>query len=159
MLVARRRLNGLIVDAGIGHGDAELDESGDRPPFEIEHRRGLAQQIGIGKIGAARIGNRRGPHPPLPVGGRGQSLQPSHAGLAKAFGVGHQMRLRHRHQILGAEELSDLDLVLQGLLRNEARFAGQNIFLFVVELHLDRSILNPASRTALPHFFGYIRTE
>jgi hypothetical protein len=61
------------------------------------------------------------------------------------------MRLRHRHQILGAEEFADLDLVPQGLLRNRTGLAGLDIFFFFIELHRDQSILTPASRTALAH--------
>ena len=45
---------------------------------------------------------------PLTLGGSSKSFQPAHAGFAKAFGIGHDVRLRHRHEILGAEELADL---------------------------------------------------
>ena len=151
MFVAGRRLDGLIVDAGIGHADAELDEGGNRPPLEVEHRRGLPQHVGLGEVSAARIGDGRHAHAPLSFGNRGQSLQPAHPGLAEALGVGHDVGLRHRHQILGAEEFADLDLMLQGLLRQEAGLARENILFFVVQFHSHHSSFTPASCTALPH--------
>ena len=47
-------------------------------------------------------------HKSLMFGGRSKSFQPAHTGLAKALGIGHDMRLRHRHEILGAEKLANL---------------------------------------------------
>ena len=35
---------------------------------------------------------------PPSLGGR-QPFQPAHTGFAKAFGVGHDVRLRHRNEI------------------------------------------------------------
>ena len=72
----------------------------------------------------------------LAFGDGGKPLQPAHAGFAEAFCIGHDVGLRHRHEIRGTEEVADLDLVLQCLLRKRTDLAGQNILLFVVELHL-----------------------
>ena len=112
---------------------------------------GLAKKRRLGEVGAARIGDGRNAHLPLTLGGSGESFQPAHAGFAEAFGIGHDVRLRHRHEILGAEELADLDLMLQRLPSNRAGFAGQDILLFVVQLHQAQSTVAPESRTALPH--------
>ena len=63
-------------------------------------------------------------------------LQPAHTGLAETFRIGHDVGLRNRDEIPGAEKVAYLDLVLQCLLRKRTELAGQNILLFVVELHL-----------------------
>src|SRR6266436_4552352 len=99
-----------------------------------------------------RVGDGWNPDAPLPTRGRSETLQPPHAGFAKAFGIGHQVGLRHRHHIFGAEEFADLDLMLQGLLRNRAGLAGEDVALFIVEFHRGQSILMPPSCTALAHF-------
>ncbi len=151
VLVARRRLDGLVVDAGVGHRDAQPLERGNRAPFEIEHRPRLAQPIGVREIGAARIGDRGNADAPLSFGRRGQSLEPDDAGFTETLGIGHDVGLRHRHEIRSAEEFSHLDLMLQGGLRNRTGLAGQDVLLFVAEFHGHQSILTPASCTALPH--------
>ena len=151
MLAARRRLDGLVVDAGVGHRDAELDEGRDRAPLQVEHRGGLAEHAGFREVGAARIGDGRDAHAALAGRRLGEPLEPAHAGLAEAFGVGHDVRLRHRHEIGGAEEIADRDLVAQRLLRDRAVLAGENVLLFVVQFHSVHSIVAPDSRTALPH--------
>src|SRR5262249_32945453 len=43
MLMTYRRLYGLIIDARIRHGDADLDEGRNGPPLEVEHRASLPQ--------------------------------------------------------------------------------------------------------------------
>ena len=61
------------------------------------------------------------------------------------------VRLCHRHEVRGAEEFAHHDLMLQGLLRDRAELARQNIPFFVVKFHCRHSIVAPESRTALPH--------
>src|SRR5688572_5981128 len=56
-LAARWRLDGLVVDARVGHEHAELLESLDRAPLQPEHALGVAQHTDLGEVGAARIGN------------------------------------------------------------------------------------------------------
>ena len=101
------------------------------------------------EIGAARVGDGRNTDPTLAFCGRSKAFQPLHAGFAEAFGVGHDVGLRHRHEIGGVEELPDLDLVSQRELRQRAGLACKNVPFFVVEFH--QSIFTPASLTALPH--------
>src|SRR5580692_257720 len=55
MLIARRRLNGLVIDARISHDNAQFHEGGNGALFEIEHRRGLSQESGLGKISSSRV--------------------------------------------------------------------------------------------------------
>jgi len=141
MLVGHRRLDGLIIDAGIGHRHAESDESRNRAALQIEHRPGVTEKIRFCEIGAARIGNGWNAHLPLPLGDRRQPFQPAHAGFAEAFGIGHDVGLRHRHEIGRAKELAHLFLVLQRDLRKRAEFSAQNILLFVVELHQNWSFI------------------
>src|SRR5207244_9876984 len=149
VLVAGRRLDGLVVDAGVGHGDAEFLEGGDGTPLQIEHPCGMAEQMRLGKVSAARIGDGGDAHAALAFGGGGEAFKPLHAGLAQAFGVGHDVGLRDRYEVRSTEEFADLDLVPQGLSRHRAGFPRQDVLFFVVELH--QSIFTPASCTALPH--------
>jgi hypothetical protein len=107
------------------------------------------------EIGAARIGDGRHANPALAFARCRKSLEPFHAGLAQAFGVGHDVGLRHRHEVGGIEEFADLDLVLQRKLRHRTGLAGKNVLLFVVEFH--QSIFTPASLTALPHLASSLR--
>jgi hypothetical protein len=65
MLAAHRRHDGLIVDAGVGHQNAERFEGHDRASFEVEHPCRLPEPVGRRKIGAARIGNGRNAHAAL----------------------------------------------------------------------------------------------
>jgi hypothetical protein len=64
-----------------------------------------------------------------------QRLEPGDARLAQALGVGHDVRLRHRHEIGGAEELAHLDLVLERALRRRAVLARQHRSFEIVQLH------------------------
>src|SRR5262249_17341644 len=132
------------------HHDAELDERRDRPPFEVEHRRGLAEKRGFRKIGPAWIGDRRNADLLSVVAGR-EALEPAHAGLAEAFRVRHDVRLRDWNEVCRAEELADLDLVPQRLLQHGSGLSGQDVVLFGGELHRSQSGVAPDSRTALPH--------
>src|SRR3982750_4787972 len=68
------------------------------------------------------------------VGTRTLSFRPS-AASPEALGVGHDVRLRHRHEVRRAEEFADLDLVLQGLLMDCALFAGEDVLLLAGEPH------------------------
>ena len=111
MLAAQRRHDRLIVDAGVGHQHAEGGERRDRPRLERRHRRALAEPAINREIDPARIGDRRHPNPPLGLGCRGEPFEKAHPGLAQGFGVGHDVRLRHRDEIGGVEELADGDLM------------------------------------------------
>src|SRR5207302_837149 len=82
----------------------------------------------------------------LPILGRDKALEPAHAGLAEAFGVCHDVRLRDWHEIRRSEEFADLDLVLQGLLQDRTTLARKNMLLFVVELHRSQSGVAPDVR-------------
>jgi hypothetical protein len=86
----------------------------------------------VGKISAAWIRNGGDPNPPFTVGGGGEPFKPLNAGLAQTFGIGHDVGLRYLDKVLCAKEVADLDLVLQGLLRDIPALAGQNITLFII---------------------------
>ena len=49
-------------------------------------------------VGAAGVGNGWNTHLWLALGGYGQLLQPTHASFTEAFGIGHDVRLCHRHK-------------------------------------------------------------
>ena len=82
-----------------------------------------------------RIGDGRDPDRSLTFGQGSKLLQPPHTGLTETFRISHDVGLRNRNEISGTEEVAYLDLVLQCLLRKRTDLAGQNILLFVVELH------------------------
>ena len=56
VLAARRRLDGLVVDAGVGHQHAELDEGGDGALFQREHggRSGRGTRLSRSRCRAGR---------------------------------------------------------------------------------------------------------
>ena len=61
------------------------------------------------------------------------AMRSSHSTPAtpERLGVGHDVGLTHRHEIGGAEILSDLDLMLDRPLRGPAELAGPQRFLLV----------------------------
>jgi hypothetical protein len=61
------------------------------------------------------------------------------------------VRLGHWDEIVGTKEFTNNYLVPQRLLWDRARFAGQNVLFFIVEVHGSHSIFAPDARTALPH--------
>jgi hypothetical protein len=139
VLVQRRRLHRLVVDAGVGHHHAELDEGGDDALFQREHGRGLAEERGLGEVGAARVGDRRDAHAAAAFLRRGEAFQPAHAGLAEALGVGHDVGLGDGDEVLRAEELTDLDLVLEREPGHRAELSGEDAALFLAQSHGGRS--------------------
>ncbi len=80
MLAEHRRHDGLVVDAGVGHQDAERLERGDRAPLQFDHPGLLLEPVRGGEIGAARIGDGRDAHPPLLRRQARHALQPFDAG-------------------------------------------------------------------------------
>ena len=81
--------------------------------------------------GSVMVGNAN----TCPVRARRQGFQPADTRLTEAFGIGHDVGLRHRHEISGGEKLADLDLMLQRLLADRALLAGEDILLLVGEPH------------------------
>ena len=107
--------------------------------------------------GSVIVGNA---HAALAFGRAASAFQPAHAGLAEALGVGHDVRLRHRHEIRRAEELADLDLMLRAPAAGPGRACPARMsLLFVIQPHCHQSIVAPESRTALPHFASFARLE
>ena len=116
------------------------------------------------EIGAARIRDGRDAHPPLLGRQARHALEPLDAGDAERLGVGHDVGLRHRHEILGAEIVSDLDLMLDRPLRRRAECAGAHrLFLRRSAASSRRSPRRPGSaapicrsrlRTRLPSACG-----
>src|SRR5947208_13885733 len=50
VLVTHGCHDGLIVDARVGHGDAELDKGRNSAALELQHRRRLTEEYGFGEI-------------------------------------------------------------------------------------------------------------
>src|SRR6185436_8857002 len=149
VFVVYRGLDGLIIDAGVRHCHADPNEGRNRAALQIQHGIGLTEESRVGEISAAWIGDGRDPHRSLAFGRGCKLLEPAHAGLAETFCIGHDVGLRNRDEIPGTEEVAYLDLVLQRLPRKRTELTGQNILLFIVELH--QSTFAPESWTALPH--------
>ncbi len=66
----------------------------------------------------------------------GKRLHPLDARFAEALGVGHDVRLRHRHEVRGAEEIADPDLVLDRAPHRVPELARLHGALHVVQSHL-----------------------
>src|SRR5204862_5286150 len=114
-----------------------------------EHRRGLPEHAGFGEVGAARV--RDGGYADAwVVRTRRKRLEPAHSGLTEAFGVGHDVGLRHRHEIRCAEKLADLDLMLQGLLADRTLLAGEDVVLLVGKPHGHRQRASLTSEAQYP---------
>ncbi len=103
--------------------------------FERRHPIALPEPAIDREIDAARIGDRRHPHPPLSFGRRSEAFEKPHPGLAQGFGVGHDVRLRHGHEIGGVEELADRDLMRDRPAPGLAELAGQHRPFFVGQSH------------------------
>src|SRR3954464_4965184 len=135
VLVPRRGLHRLVVDAGVGHHHAQLHEGRDGALFQRKHRRGLAEERGVGEVGAAGVGDRRNAHVAAAFLCRGEAFQPAHAGLAEALGVGHDVGLGHGDEVFRAEDLADLDLVLEREPGHRAELSGEDAALFLAQPH------------------------
>ena len=134
VLAAHRRQDRLIIDAGVGHQHAEGSERGARARFESTHVLALAEPLIDLHVETARIGQGRDPDPPFAFGA-GEAFEKAHAGLAERLGIGHDMRLRDRHQIGRVEEFADRDLMRDGPASRFAELAGQHGPFFVGEAH------------------------
>src|ERR1700677_3351107 len=55
MFAAGSRKYGLVIDTGIGHADAELDERCDRAAFELQHPGALTDGVGLAETCRARL--------------------------------------------------------------------------------------------------------
>ena len=75
------------------------------------------------------------PDPPFGLGGGGEVFEKAHPGLAERFGVGHQVRLRHSHEIGSIEEFADGDLVGDRPTPRLAEFARQHRAFFSCQPH------------------------
>src|SRR5262249_30420123 len=151
VFVTRRRLNSLIIDTGVSHYDAKFYKGIYRALFQAEHFRGLAQKFCFGKIGATRVCYGWNTYASLPLGCGGKLFKPLHACFTKAFCISHDVCLRHRNEIPGAEERTNCYLVLERALRNRAELTRTNIVLFFSKVHSIQSKVAPESCTALPH--------
>src|SRR6516164_5881593 len=125
----------LIVDAGVRHQHAERFERSDRAAFECEHPRLLLEPGCLREIGAARSGDCRYADAAFAFREHDPVFQPFHAGTAERFRIGHDMRLRDRHEIRRAEIAADPDLMLDRPLPQRAEFAAAHRQFFVAQLH------------------------
>jgi hypothetical protein len=72
---------------------------------------------------------------PMPLWKLCPAFQPFDPGAAERFRVGHEVGLRHRHEIARAEIAADLDLMFDRPLPQRAEFAGAHCRFFVGEFH------------------------
>jgi hypothetical protein len=139
VLAAHRRHDGLVVDAGIGHHDAERFEGVDRSPLERGHGVGLFEALVVAKVDTARIGDHRDAHASFGLGTGGHIFEELDAGLAQRFGVGHDVRLGDFDEIGGVEKLADTHHVFDRPAPRLAELAGQHGLLLFVEFHRGQS--------------------
>ena len=90
------------------------------------------------------------------AGSLAHALQPFDAGHAEQLGVGHDVGLGHRHEILGAEIVADLDLMLDRPLPPRARTRRPASPFFVGQPHpnvsyLARSAMSDALNSTASH--------
>ena len=103
--------------------------------FEFQHPGLLFKLIRRRKVRAARIGDGRNANAPLLRRQARHALQPFDAGRAEQLGVGHDVRLAHRHEVARAEIATDLDLMFDRPLCRRAELAGLQRFFLVGQFH------------------------
>jgi hypothetical protein len=135
VLAAGRRHDRLVVDAGVGHQDTERLERGDCASLERGHRLGLAEPLVDRDIEPARIGQGRNADPAVGLWRGGEAFEKAQPGRAERLRVGHDVRLRHRHEVGGVEEFAGHDLVLDRPAPRLAERTGEHRLLFVDEAH------------------------
>ena len=135
MLAAHRRHDGLVIDAGVGHQHAERLEGGDGALLEIEHPRLMLQLVRGGEVCAARIGDGRNAYAAFRGGHLRHRLKPFDARRTERLRVGHDVRLRNRHEVFRAEIRADPDLMLDRPLPRASGLAVAHRFLFVGQPH------------------------
>ncbi len=135
VLAEHRRDDRLIVDAGVGHHEAERLEGGGGAALEVGHRLGLAEALVGGEVDAARVGDGRDADAALGERHRGEAFEEVDARRPERFRVRHQVDLRDRHAVLGIEEAADLDDLLHGGAARRPFGAGEHRLLVVIELH------------------------
>jgi hypothetical protein len=99
----------------------------------------LPEAFVVTEIDAARVGDHRDAHLAFGWWASCHLFQKLDPGFTQRFGVGHDMRLGHRHQVGRIEKFSD---PLHMLDRPAARFAELTIQhgrFFVVQFHLGQS--------------------
>ena len=104
--------------------------------LERRHLVGLPEPAVDREIEPARVGDRRYPDPPLGLGRAGEAFEKPHTGLAQGFGVGHDVGLRHRHEIRRVEELADRDLVRYRPAPDGPELTGQHRPFFIAQPHV-----------------------
>ncbi len=112
----------------------------------VEHPGLLLELRGVREIGAARIGDGRNANGALLGRQRRPAFQPFDAGSAERFRVGHDVSLADRNEILRAEIIADLDLMLDRPLPQRTELARAHRFFFVVQPHGDGFIAPPRRR-------------
>ena len=109
MLASERRHDGLVVDAGVSHQDAEGFEGVDGATLERGHGIGLFQGSIVIEIDAARIGNHGNEHAAFVFGKARQALDEGDTGFAQRFGVRHHVGLGNLDEVFRIKEPADLD--------------------------------------------------
>ncbi len=135
VLTKYRRHDGLVVDAGIRHQHAERFQGCNCATLQINHPRLLLEPVRGGKISAARVADGWNAKAAAIRRLARQALEPFNAGHSERFGVGHDMRLRDRNKIVGAEIIPHPDLMLDRPLRCRAELARAHRLFFLRELH------------------------
>ena len=132
MLPKVRLIEHLVVNAGVDGGDLHAPQGRDDRPLLRDRFRRLAEPRGIREIHAAGV---RRDAPPTRGSKLAIMLEEAQTGIAHHFDVAHHVDVGDRDEAFRPEELSDLDLLLDGLRNRGPILATPHRFFVLIQLH------------------------
>ena len=133
VITTHRRHNRLIINAGVGHHDADGLAGGDKAAFKCRHFLGLAKRLIMREINAARVSDHRDNNFAAVAG---KVFDKADAGVTNRFRICHHMRLTDWHHINSVKKPANLHLMINGPFLGQAARAGQYGVFFVIQFHV-----------------------
>ena len=146
VLAEHRRGDGLVVDAGVGHEDAQRAHGVDGPLLQGGPLVLLPEPPVGAEVDAAGVGDGGHAHAPFRLAVPRQRLQVLDPRLPEGFRIRHDVGLADLHEIRGVEHAADAYLQLQRPAPRLAVLSGEHGPLFVVQSHPGES-----SRASIEH--------
>ena len=134
-----RRGDGLVVDAGVGHEDAQRAHGVDGALLENGPLVLLPEPPVGAEVDAAGVGDGRNAHPPFRLVVARQRLQVLDPRLTEGFRIRHDVGLANLDEIGSVEHAADPHLQLQRPTPRLTVLSGEHGPLFVVQVHLRSS--------------------